>query len=123
MRAFLDAGITPVLITGVGAAVVATAGVIAILMAKVGLVTITGIAAGLGVIAVLVIYQTFAVAEGVKRQTISAGDAQHFAAELVGRFERERPGLAAVATERDTAPSLSTTVAPTLNPISTWYRP
>jgi type IV pilus assembly protein PilW len=30
----------------------------------------------IGLIAVLVIYQTFAVAEGVKRQTISAGDAQ-----------------------------------------------
>ena len=30
----------------------------------------------IGMLAVLVIYQTFAVAEGVKRQTISAGDAQ-----------------------------------------------
>ena len=30
----------------------------------------------IGLIAILVIYQTFAVAEGVKRQTISAGDAQ-----------------------------------------------
>jgi type IV pilus assembly protein PilW len=30
----------------------------------------------IGLIAVLVIYQTFSVAEGVKRQTISAGDAQ-----------------------------------------------
>ena len=30
----------------------------------------------IGLLAVLVIYQTFAVAEGVKRQTISAGDAQ-----------------------------------------------
>ena len=30
----------------------------------------------IGLVAVLVIYQTFAVAEGVKRQTISAGDAQ-----------------------------------------------
>ena len=27
----------------------------------------------------------------------SAADAQHFAAEFVGRFERERPGLAALA--------------------------
>ena len=27
----------------------------------------------------------------------SAADAQHFAAEFVGRFERERPGLAAIA--------------------------
>jgi D-sedoheptulose 7-phosphate isomerase len=31
----------------------------------------------------------------------SAADAQHFAAELVGRFERERPGLAAVALTTD----------------------
>ena len=30
----------------------------------------------IGLVAVLVIYQTFAVAEGVKRQTVSAGDAQ-----------------------------------------------
>jgi D-sedoheptulose 7-phosphate isomerase len=33
----------------------------------------------------------------------SASDAQHFAAELVGRFERERPGLAAVALTTDTS--------------------
>ena len=33
----------------------------------------------------------------------SAADAQHFAAELVGRFERERPGLAAVALTTDTS--------------------
>ncbi|PPE71122.1 phosphoheptose isomerase [Caldimonas thermodepolymerans] len=33
----------------------------------------------------------------------SAGDAQHFAAELVGRFERERPGLAAIALSTDTS--------------------
>ena len=33
----------------------------------------------------------------------SAGDAQHFAAEFVGRFERERPGLAAIALTTDTA--------------------
>ena len=33
----------------------------------------------------------------------SAGDAQHFAAEFVGRFERERPGLAAVALTTDTS--------------------
>jgi D-sedoheptulose 7-phosphate isomerase len=39
----------------------------------------------------------------------SAGDAQHFAAELVGRFERERPGLAAVALTTDT--SILTAVA------------
>ncbi|NUZ04334.1 phosphoheptose isomerase [Piscinibacter koreensis] len=31
----------------------------------------------------------------------SAGDAQHFAAEFVGRFERERPGLAAIALTTD----------------------
>lgn len=33
----------------------------------------------------------------------SAGDAQHFAAELVCRFERERPGLAAIALTVDTS--------------------
>ncbi len=32
----------------------------------------------------------------------SASDAQHFAAEFVGRFERERPGLAAIALTTDT---------------------
>ena len=32
----------------------------------------------------------------------SAADAQHFAAEFVGRFERERPGLAAIALTTDT---------------------
>lgn len=39
----------------------------------------------------------------------SAGDAQHFAAELVGRFERERPGLAAISLSTDT--SILTAVA------------
>jgi D-sedoheptulose 7-phosphate isomerase len=39
----------------------------------------------------------------------SASDAQHFAAEFVGRFERERPGLAAVALTTDT--SILTAVA------------
>jgi D-sedoheptulose 7-phosphate isomerase len=33
----------------------------------------------------------------------SAADAQHFAAELIGRFERERPGLAAVALTTDSS--------------------
>ena len=33
----------------------------------------------------------------------SAGDAQHFAAEFVGRFERERPGLAALSMSTDTS--------------------
>jgi len=33
----------------------------------------------------------------------SASDAQHFAAEFVGRFERERPGLAAIALSTDTS--------------------
>jgi D-sedoheptulose 7-phosphate isomerase len=33
----------------------------------------------------------------------SAADAQHFAAELVGRFERERPGMPAVALTTDTS--------------------
>ena len=39
----------------------------------------------------------------------SAADAQHFSAELVGRFERERPGLPAIALPPDT--SLLTAVA------------
>lgn len=33
----------------------------------------------------------------------SAADSQHFAAELVGRFERERPGLPAIALTTDTS--------------------
>jgi D-sedoheptulose 7-phosphate isomerase len=33
----------------------------------------------------------------------SAADAQHFAAELTGRFERERPGLAGIALSVDTS--------------------
>ena len=33
----------------------------------------------------------------------SAADAQHFAAEFVGRFERERPGLAAISLSTDTS--------------------
>lgn len=33
----------------------------------------------------------------------SAGDAQQFAAKFVGRFERERPGLAALSLSTDTA--------------------
>lgn len=39
----------------------------------------------------------------------SAGDAQHLVAELVGRFQKERPGFAAVALTADT--SLLTSVA------------
>lgn len=33
----------------------------------------------------------------------SAGDSQHFAAELINRFERERPPLAAIALSTDTS--------------------
>ena len=33
----------------------------------------------------------------------SAADAQHFAAELTGRYERERPGLAGIAITTDTS--------------------
>jgi D-sedoheptulose 7-phosphate isomerase len=33
----------------------------------------------------------------------SAADAQHFAAEIVGRFERERPGMPAIALTTDTS--------------------
>ena len=39
----------------------------------------------------------------------SAADAQHFVAELVGRFMRERPGLSAIALTTD--PSVMTAVA------------
>jgi len=39
----------------------------------------------------------------------SAADAQHFAAELIGRFERERPGLAGIALTTDS--SILTAVA------------
>ncbi len=39
----------------------------------------------------------------------SAADAQHFSAELVNRFERERPGLPAVALSTDT--SILTSIA------------
>ncbi|MCP5419241.1 MAG: phosphoheptose isomerase [Gammaproteobacteria bacterium] len=39
----------------------------------------------------------------------SAADAQHFAAELVNRFEKERPGLAAVALTTDS--SIITSIA------------
>jgi D-sedoheptulose 7-phosphate isomerase len=39
----------------------------------------------------------------------SAADAQHFAAELVGRFARERPGLSAIALTTD--PSVVTALA------------
>ena len=38
-----------------------------------------------------------------KRPTNSAADAQHFAAEFVGRFERERPELGAIALSTDTS--------------------
>ena len=37
----------------------------------------------------------------------SAADAQHFAAELLNRFEMERPGLAAVALTTDSSPLTS----------------
>ncbi|MBV8679099.1 MAG: phosphoheptose isomerase [Aquitalea sp.] len=33
----------------------------------------------------------------------SAADAQHFAAEMLGRFEKERPGLAAISLATDTS--------------------
>jgi D-sedoheptulose 7-phosphate isomerase len=33
----------------------------------------------------------------------SASDAHHFAAELVGRFEKQRPGMAAIALSSDTS--------------------
>lgn len=39
----------------------------------------------------------------------SAGDAQHFSSELINRFERERPGLPAIALSTDT--SILTSIA------------
>lgn len=61
-------GLVPALIAGV------TAGVIAILMAQVGLVTITGIAAGLGVIAALVIYVKLTGKQLQDRGLLNAAD-------------------------------------------------
>jgi len=40
----------------------------------------------------------------VRKRRIQAADAQHFSAELLNRFERERPGLAAIALTTDTPP-------------------
>jgi phosphoheptose isomerase len=53
--------------------------------------------------------EALAAALGSGRKALSCGnggsaaDAQHFAAELVGRFERERPGLPAIALTTDTS--------------------
>jgi len=66
--ALVRKGFIPACIAGV------TAGVIAILMAKVGLVTITGIAAGLGVIVMLVIYVKLTGKQLQDRSLLNAGD-------------------------------------------------
>jgi lactate permease len=66
--AMVKKGFVPAAIAGV------TAGTIAILMAKVGLVTITGIAAGLGVIVVLVFYVKLTGKQLQDRSLLNASD-------------------------------------------------
>lgn len=74
----------------------------------------------IGMLAVLVIYQTFAVAEGVKRQTISAGDAQQtgmLAAYLLGvEFGNAGSGLMTNLSELATCPDTAD-IKTTLRPI------
>lgn len=74
----------------------------------------------IGMLAVLVIYQTFAVAEGVKRQTISAGDAQQtgmLAAYLLGvEFGNAGSGLMTNLQELATCPDTAD-IKTTLRPI------
>ena len=70
---------------------------------------------GLDLTAVATAASTITSALGTGRKLLafgnggSAGDAQHLVAELVGRFQKERPGFAAVALTADT--SLLTSVA------------
>ena len=75
----------------------------------------------IGLIAILVIYQTFAVAEGVKRQTISAGDAQRtglVAMYLLGS-ELGNAGSGIMLNQDDLATCTDTKdVATTLRPFS-----
>lgn len=80
----------------------------------------------IGLIAVLVIYQTFAVAEGVKRQTISAGDAQKtgmIAMYLVGT-EVASAGSGIMLNQDDLATCTDTKdVATTMRPFSVLIEP
>ena len=57
----------------------------------------------IGLLAVLVIYQTFAVAEGVKRQTISAGDAQKTG--LIANYLLGTPAAASRSTRTTSRPA------------------
>ncbi|HEY8242015.1 MAG TPA: PilW family protein [Casimicrobiaceae bacterium] len=80
----------------------------------------------IGLLAVLVIYQTFAVAEGVKRQTISAGDAQKtgmIATYLLGS-ELSSAGSGIMLNQDDLATCLDTgNVATTMRPFSVMITP
>lgn len=80
----------------------------------------------IALLAVLVIYQTFAVAEGVKRQTISAGDAQKtgmIAMYLVGT-ELASAGSGIMLNQDDLATCTDTKdVATTMRPFSVLIEP
>ena len=80
----------------------------------------------IGLLAVLVIYQTFAVAEGVKRQTISAGDAQKsglVAMYLLGA-EIGNAGSGIMLNQDDLATCTNTgDVATTMRPFSVLIEP
>lgn len=80
----------------------------------------------IGLLAVLVIYQTFAVAEGVKRQTISAGDAQKtgmIAMYLVGG-ELANAGSGIMLNQDDLATCTDTgNVVTTMRPFSVLIEP
>ena len=88
----------------------------------------------IGLIAVLVIYQTFAVAEGVKRQTISAGDAQKtgmIATYLLGAelssagsgIMLNQDDLATCIDDTATYPDPNVRVARTMRPFSVMITP
>jgi len=80
----------------------------------------------IGLLAVLVIYQTFAVAEGIKRQTISAGDAQKtgmIATYLLGA-EISSAGSGIMLNQDDLATCLDTgDVTTTMRPFSVMITP
>jgi type IV pilus assembly protein PilW len=88
----------------------------------------------IGLIAVLVIYQTFTVAEGVKRQTISAGDAQKtgmIATYLLGAelssagsgIMLNQDDLATCTDDTVTYPDPNDRVAATMRPFSVMITP
>ena len=80
----------------------------------------------IGMLAVLVIYQTFAVSEGVKRQTISAGDAQQtgmLASYLLGvEFGNAGNGIATNLTDLATCPDTADAKT-TMRPFSVLITP